>query len=70
MPNYATKRDIKNVSLVDTLSFALKSNLASLKREVDEFDIDKLVTVALDLSKLSGVVKKMILSKKMLMINN
>ena len=70
MPNYATKRDIKNVSLVDTLSFALKSNLASLKSEVDEFDIDKLVTVALDLSKLSGVVKKMILSKKMPMINN
>ena len=70
MPNYATKRDIKNISLVDTLSFALKSNLASLKSKVDEFDIDKLVTVALDLSKLSGVVKKMILSKKMPMINN
>ena len=70
MPNYATKKDIKNISLVDTLSFALKSNLASLKSKVDEFDIDKLVTVALDLSKLSGVVKKMILSKKMPMINN
>ena len=29
--NYATKADIKNISHVDTLSFALKSNLASLK---------------------------------------
>ena len=29
--NYATKADIKNISHVDTSSFVLKSNLASLK---------------------------------------
>ena len=28
---YATKTDIKNISHIDTSSFALKSNLASLK---------------------------------------
>ena len=36
MSNYATKADIKNISYVDTLSFALKSNLAGLKTEVDK----------------------------------
>ena len=40
--NYATKADIKNISHVDTSSFALKTNLANLKSEVDKLDIDKL----------------------------
>ena len=31
LSNYATKTDIKNISHVDTSSFGLKSNLASLK---------------------------------------
>ena len=43
--NYATKADIKNISQADTSSFALKTNLASLKTEVDKLDIDKLVPV-------------------------
>ena len=52
LSNYATKTDIKNISHVDTSSFALKSNLASLKIEVDKLGIDKLATVPIDLSKL------------------
>ena len=51
LSNYATKSDIKNISHVDTLSFALKTNLANLKTEVDKLDIDKLVPVPVDLSK-------------------
>ena len=47
---YATKTDIKNISHIDTSSFALKSNLASLKTEVDKLDINKLVPVPVDLS--------------------
>ena len=35
----------KNVSPVDVSSFALKSNLASLKTEVNKLEIDKLVPV-------------------------
>ena len=31
LSNYATKTDLKNVMHVDTSSFALKTNLASLK---------------------------------------
>ena len=57
LSNYATKADIKNISHVDTSSFTLKTNLANLKTEVDKLDIDKLVRVPVDLSKLSDVVK-------------
>ena len=68
LSNYATKADIKNISYVDTSSFALKTNLANLKTEVDKFDIDKLVPVPVDLSKLSNVVKNDVV-KKMYTIN-
>ena len=47
----------KNVTHVDTSSFALKTNLANLKTEVDKLDIDKLVPVPTDLSKLSNFLK-------------
>ena len=63
LSNYATKAGIKNISHVDTSSFALKSNLASLKTEVDKLDIDKLVPVPVDLSKLSDVVKNDVVKK-------
>ena len=57
LSNYATKAHIKNISHVDTSSFALKTNLANLKTKVDKLDIDKLVPVPAHLSKLSDVVK-------------
>ena len=57
LSNYATKTDFKNVTHVDTSSFALKTNLAGLKTEVDQLDIDKLVPVPVDLSKLSDSKK-------------
>ena len=63
LSNYATKADIKNISHVDTSSFALKANLASLKTEVDKLDIDKLLPVPVDLSKLSDLVKNDVLKK-------
>ena len=39
--NYATKADIENISHVNTSSFSLKTNLASLETEVDNLYIDK-----------------------------
>ena len=63
LSNYATKTDIKNISHVDTSSFALKTNLASLKTEVDKLDVNKLVPVPVDLSKLSDVVKNDVVKK-------
>ena len=63
LSNYATKTGIKNISHVDTSSFALKTNLANLKIEVDKLDIEKLVTIPVDLSKLSDVVKNDVVKK-------
>ena len=60
------KRLIKEFRIVDTSSFALKANLANWKTEVDKLDIDKLVPVPLDLSKLSDVVKNDVVKKDIL----
>ena len=75
LSNYATKSDIKNISHVDTSSFALKINLANLKTEVDKLDIDKLVQIPVDLRKLSDavkndVVKKTVYDKLVVKVNN
>ena len=63
MSNYATKTELKNVTHVDTSSFALKTNLANLKTEVDKSYINKLAPVPVDLSKLSDVVKNDVVKK-------
>ena len=68
LSNYATRADIKNISHVDTSSLISKTNLATLIKEVDKLDIDKLMPVPVDLSKLSNIVKIMLL-KRMYMIN-
>ena len=54
---------MKNISHVDTSNFALKSNLASLKTELDKLDIDKLVPGPVDLSKLIDVAKNDVVKK-------
>ena len=63
MSNYATKSDLKNISHADVSSFALNSNLANLKTEVDKLDIDKLTPAPNDLVKLSNVVKNDVVKK-------
>ena len=63
LSNYATKKDIKDITHVDTSSYALKTNLAALKTEVDKIDTDKLKTVPNDLAKLSNVVKNDVVKK-------
>ena len=57
--------DLKNVTHVDTSSFAMKTNLVSLKIEIDKLDIDKLGPVPVDLTKLSDVVKNDVVKKTM-----
>ena len=63
LSNYAAKADIKNVTHADTSNFALKTDLTSLKTEVDKLDIDKLLPVPVDLSKLSDAVKNDVVKK-------
>ena len=53
----------QTISHVDTSSLALKTNLAILKTEADKLDIDKLVPVPVDLSKLSDVIKNDVVKK-------
>ena len=36
LSNYATRKDIKDITHVDTISYALKTDLANLKTEVDK----------------------------------
>ena len=63
LSSYATKSDLKNVAHVDVSSFASKTNLISLKIEVDILDIDKLTQVLNDLAKLSNVVRNDVAKK-------
>ena len=60
---YATKVDLRNATWIDTSKLVAKSNLVSLKAEVDKLDIDKLVPVPVDLSKLSYVAKNDVVKK-------
>ena len=63
LSNYATKKDINDITDLDVSGFASKTNLAALKSEVDEIDADKLKTVPVDLVKLSIVVKNDVVKK-------
>ena len=63
LSNYATKTDIKNISRIDTSNFTLKSNLASLKTEVDKLDLDKLKSLPTNLSNLKSKVDKLDMEK-------
>ena len=59
LSDYTTKTDIKNISHVDTSSFALKSNLASLKTKVDKLDIDKSKSLRNNLRNLKSKVDEL-----------
>ena len=63
LSNYGTKTDLTNIPHVDTSSFALKTDLAGLKTEIDKLDIDKLAPDPVDLSKLGDVVKNDVVKK-------
>ena len=63
LSNYATKKDINDITHVDVSGFASKTNLTALKTEVDKIDAYKLKTVPVDLAKLSNVVKNEVVKK-------
>ena len=63
LSNYSTKSDLKNVTHVDTSSFALTTNLANLKTQVDKLDFVKLAPVPVHLNKLGDVVKNDVVKK-------
>ena len=57
LSNYATKADLKSVTSVDT------SNLA----KIDKLDVDKLIPIPVDLSKLSDLIKNIVVKKMYIM---
>ena len=63
MSNYVTKSDLKSATGVGTSDFAKKTDLASLKCDVDKLDIDKLKNVPSNLSKLKSREGKLDLGK-------
>ena len=56
LTNYATKTGLKKSTGVDVFRLAAKSDLASLKAEIDKIDVVKLNTAPANLGKLSYVV--------------
>ena len=63
-----TKADLNEATDVDTFNLAEILDLAVLKAELDEIDIDQVKTVPVDLSKLRNVVDNDIV-KKLCIIN-
>ena len=63
LSNYATKKDINDITHVDVSGFASKTNLAALKTEVDKIDVDKLKTVPVDSAKINNVVNNHVVNK-------
>ena len=63
LANYATKDDVKNITHVDVSSFAIKTNLAALKIEVDKIDADKLKPTPADLAKLTNAIEHDVVKK-------
>ena len=61
--SYATKRELKNATGVDTSKLAEKFDLASLKGDFDKNKHRQIKTVPVDLSKLSNVVKNEVVKK-------
>ena len=62
-PDEPFRGDLKNATRVDISKLAAKSDLFSLRAEVDKLDIDKLISAPVDLSKISDVVKNDVAKK-------
>ena len=59
----ATKKDLEDITHVETSSFALKTNLSALKTKVDKLDIPTLGTLPTDPAKLTNKVANDLVEK-------
>ena len=69
MSNYAIKSDLKRVVGIDTSKFAEKVGLSNLTSDINRLDIDELEITTVDLSKLSNILKKMLLERYLVPVN-
>ena len=63
LSNYVTKAELKNATGVDTSKLAKKVDLANLKSNADELDVDKFKNVPTNLSSLAIKVDKLHVDK-------
>ena len=63
LSNYAAKVELKGAKGNDTSRLAVKSDLASLKSQLDKVNADRLKSVFVDIRKLSNVVDKDVVKK-------
>ena len=63
LSNYGTKAGLKKATSLDTPEFAKKSDLSSLKLDVDVLDIGFLETAPIDLNQRSKVVNNDVVKK-------
>ena len=63
LSDYATKADLKNATGTDISKLAAKSDLASLKAEIDKLDVDKLQNIPTNLSNSKSKVDKLDIDK-------
>ena len=63
LSNYVTKAELKNATGVDISKFAKKVDLANLKSNADELDVDKFKNVPTNLSSLAIKVDKLHVDK-------
>ena len=63
LSNYATNIDFKNAAGVDASDFAKKTDLTSLKSDMDKLDIDKLENLPSNLNSLKCIVGKLHVDK-------
>ena len=61
--NYATKVDFKNATKVDISKHVKKSDLTSIKSEIDKLDIDRLEKQPTSLNSLKSKVDKLDIGK-------
>ena len=69
MSNYAIKSDLKRGLGIDTSKFAKKVGLSNLTSDINRLDIDELEITTVDLSKLSNILKKMLLERYLVPVN-
>ena len=63
LSSFATKADLKGATRNDTSKLAAKSDLAHLKADIDQIDVEKLKIVPVDLSKINNVVNNDVVKK-------
>ena len=62
LSNYVTKADLKNATGVNTSDFIKKTDVANLKSDLDNLNIDKIESNPVHLSKLRNLVKNYVIT--------